>query len=206
LEIESDVNTFVSMDDLLRRLKDVFIPPRSDLRFQSKFIKLRQGKSASVRDFVHELRFTLACLSDPDAISESLRVTIFMYGLIMGYVCDQVFRAAPSTFDAAVRAAMAEDFATSMACASSASRDPHDMDLSMMQHDRAGTRVRCFNCSQFGHMRRHCTEPRPLPSRNVAPAAPHRSWSQQARSLRPLLANSSVQAARQTPRENAHSQ
>jgi len=77
-----------------------------------------------------------------------------MNGLQLGAVRNQVFRAALATFDDAVRVAMAEDFATQMARTTSAARDPHDMDLSMMQHDRAGTCVRCFNCNELGHMSR----------------------------------------------------
>ncbi|OQR89158.1 hypothetical protein ACHHYP_06445, partial [Achlya hypogyna] len=40
MEVESKADTFVSLDDLLARLKEVFISPHSDMRFQSKFIKL----------------------------------------------------------------------------------------------------------------------------------------------------------------------
>ncbi|KAF0687535.1 Aste57867_20726 [Aphanomyces stellatus] len=58
-----DSDCFDDFEDVLAQLKTSFLPPNSDFRHRSKFMTATQAKR-TFREFVDELRYLAACLTD----------------------------------------------------------------------------------------------------------------------------------------------
>ena len=170
----ADPGCFPSLDAFAAQLKKIFLPPNSDFRHRSRFLNATQGKQ-SIREFVQELRYIYACITDEESLPEATRVTVFMNGLNKGPARTELFRQYPKTFDEAVNMALSEDFSQSMARSNPAKS--MDMDISSMEQfparpmpcEKAAQEKRCFECQQPGHYARNC------PHRQQ----PHRSGSSQ---------------------------
>jgi hypothetical protein len=154
-----DPNHFGSFDNFITQLKSTFLPPNSDFRHRSKYLACKQGKR-TIREFVHELRYLAACLSDESSLPEPTRVTVFMNGLNACAARTQLFRTYPRTFEEAVNTALSEEFSHTLA--SSTSTHSVDMEVSYVTTvgATAGSDRRCFNCDRPGHIARNCDRPR----------------------------------------------
>ncbi|RHY81183.1 hypothetical protein DYB31_014112 [Aphanomyces astaci] len=99
---------FANFDDFIEQLKAVFLPANSDFRYRTEYLSARQGKR-SIRKYVHDLRFLASCVTQKSSLFEETKVTIFMNGLNDSAARTQLFRTYHSTFEDAVRTALAED-------------------------------------------------------------------------------------------------
>ncbi len=114
----------------------------------------------TITEFVHELRYLAASLSDESSLPEVTRVTVFMNGLNACAARTQVFRTYPHTFEEAVCAALSEKFSHTLA--SSSSGHSYDMEVSYVAPvaTPVGSDRKCFHYSPPGHFARSCPKPR----------------------------------------------
>ncbi|KAF0703967.1 hypothetical protein AaE_015171 [Aphanomyces astaci] len=152
---------FSNFDDFIEQLKAAFLPANSDFRYRAEYLSARQGKR-SIREYVHDLRFLASCVTQKSSLSEETKVTIFMNGLNDSAARTQLFRTYPSTFEDAVRTALAEEFSVLQSRTTTKTRDPHDMEVSAMTSPT--TDRRCLNCNRPGHFSRECRQPRRAPT------------------------------------------
>jgi hypothetical protein len=149
-----DPNHFGSFENFIVQLKTTFLPPNSDFRHRSKYLACKQGKR-TIREFVHELRYLAASLSDESSLPEPTRVTVFMNGLNACAARTQLFRTYPQSFEEAVTTALSEEFSHTLAGASKGVSV--DMDLSHVTPDVPTSADRkCYSCGQTGHLARSC--------------------------------------------------
>ncbi|KAH9111482.1 hypothetical protein LEN26_012696 [Aphanomyces euteiches] len=87
----TDPHRFPTFDAFADQLKEVFLPPNSDFRHRSRYLSSTQGKS-TIREFVQELRYLYACITDEASLPEATRVTVFMNGLNKGPARTELFR------------------------------------------------------------------------------------------------------------------
>jgi hypothetical protein len=160
------IGAFPSWEQLKHELRLTFLPPNVAYQTRSRFLASRQGKRDLV-DYVQELR-TLVAGMVADPLPETVLITVFMEGLKVGPARTQLFRTRVSTFEAAVRVALEEDYChrQSRISASSASvmtttEGPQPMELGSAE--QRNTQVTCYACGRVGHMQRNC------PSRNSRP-------------------------------------
>ena len=168
-----DSAAFPSWESFAQQLREVFLPPNSQLELRARLLSCKQGNRA-LHDFVHELRYLRAALTS-DPLSESTLVTVFLEGLRHGRARDELFREIPATLEDGIRRALLAEFSMRGARGSYAPKDADHstpMDLNVVG---SKANVRCHHCNRLGHYRRECyalrDRERPTPMRSRSPGA-----------------------------------
>lgn len=165
-----DSSAFPSWDAFARQIREVFLPPNSQLEIRARLLSCKQG-NRQLHDYVHELRYLRAALvSDP--LSETTLVTVFLEGLRQGRARDELYRDIPATLEDAIRRAQLAEFSMRSARGSALPKSNDDaapMDLSVVGFNKAN--VRCHYCRRLGHYKRECRALQNRSGRNAPRAA-----------------------------------
>ena len=165
---------FPDYEELKRSLRESFQPPKSEFRTRQTFLAIKQGKR-SLYDYVQEARSLVADITQ-DPMDQATQVSVFLSGLRPGPVRAQLFRAYPTTLDAAANMAMQEDFASRQSEVPGQQfpkpfkthHPPQDEGPTPMEICSTETRsrgnapsrdlasIRCFKCDKMGHYARDC--------------------------------------------------
>ena len=164
---------FATLDEFKEELKFAFEPPKTEFRYRTEFLALKQGKR-DVHAYCEHARYLASCIVnrpiDPDT-----QVSTFMTGLNDGPVKTYLFRAYPETLEEAISLAIQEDFSLNQAYVHSHTYRPprnqpvrefdtsEPMDISTVEvRPQQGKRQTiCHRCQKAGHLAYECLAPRP---------------------------------------------
>ena len=169
----ADPTCFATYDEFKYELKLAFEPPKTEFRYRTEFLALKQGKR-DVHAYSEQARYLVSCIVNRP-IDEDTKVSTFMTGLNDGPVKTYLFRAYPETLEEAISLAIQEDFSLNQAYVHSHTyRQPRNqpvrerdmsepMDISAVEvRPQQGRRQpTCHRCQKAGHLAYECLAPRP---------------------------------------------
>jgi hypothetical protein len=165
---------FSDYAEFREELKLAFEPPKTEFRYRTEFLALRQGKR-DIHAYSQQARYLVSCVVDRP-IDEDTKVSTFMTGLNDGPVKTYLFRVYPETMEKAISLAVQEDFSLNQAYVhSNTYRPPRNqsvrerdmsepMDISTVEARERPQQSRqrtCHRCQKSGHFAYECLAPRP---------------------------------------------